>query len=67
MEVLETEKEENEIDEPINPYSNFLYALKSSEVRRQYPKLLKIFLDNIKFDLDKNIEDRVYFLFQQSI
>ena len=67
MEVVETEKEENEIDESINPYSNFLYALKSSEVRRQYPKLLKIFLDNIKFDLDKNIEDRVYFLFQQSI
>ena len=67
MEVLETEKEKNEIDESINPYSNFLYALKSSEVRRQYPKLLKIFLDNIKFDLDKNIEDRVYFLFQQSI
>jgi len=67
VEVLETEKEENEIDESINPYSNFLYALKSSEVRRQYPKLLKIFLDNIKFDLDKNIEDRVYFLFQQSI
>jgi len=67
VEVLETEKEKNEIDESINPYSNFLYALKSSEVRRQYPKLLKIFLDNIKFDLDKNIEDRVYFLFQQSI
>ena len=67
MEVVETEKEENEIDESINPYSNFLYALKSSEVRRQYPKLLKIFLDNIKFKLDKNIEDRVYFLFQQSI
>ena len=48
------------------PYSNFLYALKSPEVRRQYPKLLKIFLDTIKFVLDKDIEERAYLLFQQS-
>ena len=67
MEVLETVKEDNENAESINPYSNFLYALKSPEVRRQYPKLLLIFLDTIKFDLDKNIEDRTYCLFQQSI
>ena len=67
VEVVETVKEEKEIDESISPYANFLYALKSPEVRRQYPKLLKIFLDTIKFELDKDIEERAYLLFQQSI
>jgi hypothetical protein len=67
VEVLKTVKEYNENDECINPYSNFLYALKSSEVRRQYPKLLKIFLDTIKFESDKNIEERTYRLFKHSI
>jgi hypothetical protein len=67
MEVIEIVKEKIEIDEPISPYANFLYALKSPEVRRQYPKLLKIFLDIIKFELDKVIEERAYLLFQQSL
>jgi hypothetical protein len=67
VEVVTTVQEKKEIDESISPYANFLYALKSSEVRRQYPKLLKIFLDTIKFELDKDIEERAYLLFQQSI
>jgi hypothetical protein len=67
MDVLETIKGENKIDESINPYANFLYALKSLEVRRQYPKLLKIFLDTIQFELNKNSEERSYLLFQQAI
>ena len=67
VEVVETVQEKKEIDESISPYANFLYALKSPEVRRQYPKLLKIFLDTIKFVLDKDIEERAYLLFQQSI
>ena len=62
MEV-ETVQEKKEIDESISPYANFVYALKSAEVRRQYPKLLKIFLDTIKFELDKDIEERVIFYF----
>ena len=66
MEVIETIQEKKEIDDSISPYANFLYALKSSEVRRQYPKLLKIFLDTIKFVLDKDIEERANLLFQQS-
>jgi hypothetical protein len=66
VEVAETVEEKKEIDESISPYANFLYALKSPEVRRQYPKLLKIFLDTIKFVLDKDIEERAYLLFQQS-
>ena len=67
MEVLDAFKEEKAIDESITPYANFLYALKSPEVRRQYPKLLKIFLDTIKFELDKDIQNRGYLLFHQSI
>ena len=67
MELIETIEEQNETKESISPYANFLYALKSPEVRRQYPKLLKIFLDIIKFELDKNIEERAYLIFQQSV
>ncbi|HET9807469.1 MAG TPA: hypothetical protein VFP49_11205 [Nitrososphaeraceae archaeon] len=67
VEVIETVNEQNEKNETLNPYSNFLYALKSPEVRRQYPKLLKIFLDTIKFELDKPLEERVYLLFQESV
>src|SRR5680860_1329067 len=67
VEVVGTVQEKKEIDESISPYANFLYALKSPEVRRQYPKLLKIFLDTIKFELDKDIEERAYLLFQQSL
>ena len=63
----ETVNEQNEKNEILNPYSNFLYALKSPEVRRQYPKLLKIFLNTIKFELDKPLEERVYLLFQESV
>ena len=67
VEVIEKVNEQNEKNETLNPYSNFLYALKSPEVRRQYPKLLKIFLDTIKFKLDKPLEERVYLLFQESV
>jgi hypothetical protein len=66
VKVIEKIKEV-EIADSMNPYDNFLYALKSLEVRRQYPKLLKIFLDIIKFELEKNMEERAYLLFQQSI
>jgi hypothetical protein len=64
---VETLNELNENNESINPYENFLYALKSPEVRRQYPKLLKIFLDTIKFELDKPFPERIYLLFQESV
>ena len=65
--VVEAVNEQNERNESMNPYANFLYALKSSEVRRQYPKLLKIFLDTIKFDIDKPFEERINLLFQECI
>jgi len=29
----------------INPYENFSFGLRSKETQRQYPKILKIFLD----------------------
>lgn len=67
VEVIDIVNEQKEENETLNPFSNFLYALKSPEVRRQYPKLLKIFLDTIKFELDKPLEERVYLLFQESV
>jgi hypothetical protein len=67
VEGVETVQEKKEIEVSFSPYANFMYALKSPEVRRQYPKLFKIFLDTIKLGLDKDIEERAYLLFQQSI
>ena len=66
MQVIEQDCDNN-LDS-IKPYENFLFALKSSEVKRQYPKLLKIFLDNIKFELDKeSIAERANLLYEKSI
>jgi len=40
-----------------DPYQNFLYALKASETRRQYPRRLEYFFDflGLKGDLEKNV------------
>ncbi|HSF51255.1 MAG TPA: hypothetical protein VLA74_10890 [Nitrososphaeraceae archaeon] len=51
----------------LTPYENFIFALKSSETRRQYPKLLKIFLDFINIDKSKPIEERADVLYKISI
>jgi hypothetical protein len=67
VEVIGIAQEKKHLDDSISPYANFLYALKSPEVRRQYPRLLKIFLDSNNFELDKDIEERAYLLFQQSL
>lgn len=50
----------------LTPYENFMFALKSSETKRQYPKLLKIFLDFINIDPSKTIEERANILFEKS-
>src|SRR6188472_187110 len=39
-----------------DPISNLLYALKSSESKRQYPRRFKMFLDFLK--LEGSLEDR---------
>jgi integrase len=39
----------------INPYENFSFGLRSKETQRQYPKILKIFLD---FILSENYYDQ---------
>ena len=51
----------------LTPYENFIFALKSSETRRQYPKLLKIFLDFINIDKSKPIKERADVLYKISI
>ncbi len=48
----------NKLDH-LTPYENFLFALKSKETRRQYPKLLKMFFDFINIEPSKPIEERV--------
>lgn len=42
----------------LTPYENFLFALKSKETMRQYPKLLKMFFDFINIESTKPIEER---------
>ena len=36
--------------EPLSPYDNFLYALKASETKRQYPHRLDKFLTYLGFE-----------------
>jgi len=50
-----------------SPYENFLMALKSPETKRQYPKLLKMFLDHIKLDVSLSFEARVNLLYEKSM
>jgi CRISPR/Cas system-associated protein Csm6 len=50
----------------LTPFENFMFALKSSETKRQYPKLLKIFLDFVNIDPSKSIEERTNLLFEKS-
>jgi hypothetical protein len=45
--LLSITKEENGITQQ-SPLYPFMYALKSSEARRQYPKRLKMLFDNLK-------------------
>jgi hypothetical protein len=39
------QKQQNSKFTPDDPYESFLYALKSSETKRQYPKRLKVVFD----------------------
>ena len=46
MQIQSQAEEKDEIDEiEINPVTNFLFALKAPETKRQYPKRLEMFLD----------------------
>jgi integrase len=51
----------------LSPYENFMMALKSKETKRQYPKLLKMFLDCIKLDGYLSFDKRVDLLYEKSI
>jgi len=48
------------------PYENFLFALKSKETRRQYPKLLKMFFDFINIEPAKPIEERAAIVYEKA-
>lgn len=50
----------------LSPYENFMMALKSKETKRQYPKLLKIFLDHIRLEASLSFEERVNLLYEKS-
>src|SRR5215218_5905072 len=50
----------------LSPYENFLFALKSKETKRQYPKLLKMFFDFTNIEPSKSMEERAHILFAKS-
>lgn len=47
--ILQGEKYENDAEDPL---SNFLYALRAPETKRQYPRRLKVLLDYIGIEGD---------------
>ncbi len=51
----------------LSPYENFMMALKSKETKRQYPKLLKMYLDFIRLDDSLTFENRVNLLYEKSM
>jgi hypothetical protein len=50
----------------LSPYENFLFAPKSKETKRQYPKILKMFFDFINIEPSKSIEVRANILFEKA-
>jgi hypothetical protein len=49
----------------VNPVTNFLFALKASETKRQYHKRLEVFLDFLGFE--GKFEDKVLTFYQNAI
>ena len=49
----------------VTPLTNFLFALKAPETKRQYPKRLEVFLDFL--NLEGTFENKVCDFYQQSI
>jgi hypothetical protein len=43
--VITQKQEQEQYQQRQNPINSFLYALKSSEAQRQYPRRLKLFFD----------------------
>lgn len=52
--------QKQEYDEAADPLSNFLYALRAPETKRQYPRRLKVFLDYLGLDGDLKDQAKVF-------
>ncbi|HXT83236.1 MAG TPA: hypothetical protein VN704_02725 [Verrucomicrobiae bacterium] len=57
--------ENSEYNVDSNPLTNFLFALKAPETKRQYPKRLEVFLDFL--NLDGTFENKVLIFYRKSI
>ena len=53
------------LSDELSPFDNFMYALKSKDVKRQYPSLLEKFLDFLR--LGGNIEQKCRELFKLGV
>lgn len=47
--AIKVNKEQDSEDIQVDPLTNFLFALKAPESRRQYPKRLEVFLNFLNF------------------
>jgi hypothetical protein len=56
---------DNTDDDYISPVTNFLFALKATETKRQYPKRFQVFLDFL--NLTGSFEDKSLAFYQKSI
>ncbi len=57
--------ENSEYGDDASPLTNFLFALKAPETKRQYPKRLEVFLDFL--NLEGTLEDKVLVFHQKSL
>ena len=58
MALIEKENATQSVeDENENPLTFFMYALKAPETRRQWPRRLKVFLDYLKMEGVRSMEE----------
>lgn len=62
---MQTIESLEKLEYEVNPITNFLFALKASETKRQYPKRLEVFLDFL--GLEGNFEDKALTFYENAL
>ncbi len=62
---MQVQSETEDYQHEINPITNFLFALKASESRRQYPKRFEVFLDFQH--LEGDFKSKVFAFYKKTI
>ena len=67
MLILDEKLDKGLIDADDDPVSNFLFALKAPESKRQYPKRLEVFLDFIGLKDKGTFEEKALYFYNFAI